>query len=49
MGYPDTWRDYSALTIDRGPYVLNVMRANRSRSADILRRSASRSTGPSGG
>jgi len=28
MGYPDKWRDYSALTIDRGPYVLNVMRAD---------------------
>ena len=24
IGYPDVWRDYSALTIDRGPYVLNV-------------------------
>jgi len=28
IGYPDKWRDYSALSIDRGPYVLNVMRAN---------------------
>jgi predicted metalloendopeptidase len=28
MGYPDKWRDYSALKIDRGPYVLNVMRAD---------------------
>ena len=28
IGYPDRWRDYSALVIDRGPYVLNVMRAN---------------------
>ncbi|HMK87939.1 MAG TPA: M13 family metallopeptidase [Steroidobacteraceae bacterium] len=28
IGYPDRWRDYSALPIDRGPYVLNVMRAN---------------------
>jgi len=27
IGYPDKWRDYSALTIDRGPYVLNVLRA----------------------
>lgn len=27
IGYPDKWRDYSALEIDRGPYVLNVMRA----------------------
>jgi predicted metalloendopeptidase len=28
IGYPDAWRDYSALAIDRGPYVLNVLRAN---------------------
>ncbi|MGH8278541.1 MAG: M13-type metalloendopeptidase, partial [Gammaproteobacteria bacterium] len=28
IGYPDKWRDYSALTIDRGPYVLNILRAN---------------------
>ncbi len=28
VGYPDRWRDYSGLTIDRGPYVLNVLRAN---------------------
>jgi putative endopeptidase len=27
IGYPDVWRDYSGLSIDRGPYVLNVMRA----------------------
>jgi putative endopeptidase len=28
IGYPDRWRDYSTLRIDRGPYVLNVLRAN---------------------
>ena len=28
IGYPDVWRDYSKLSIDRGPYVLNVLRAN---------------------
>ncbi len=28
IGYPDRWRDYSALRVDRGPYVRNVMRAN---------------------
>jgi putative endopeptidase len=28
IGYPDKWRDYSTLRIDRGPYVLNVLRAN---------------------
>jgi putative endopeptidase len=27
IGYPDQWRDYSGLAIDRGPYVLNVLRA----------------------
>ncbi len=26
VGYPDIWRDYSSLNIDRGPYVLNVAR-----------------------
>ena len=28
MGYPDTWRDYGALTITRGSYVVNVINAN---------------------
>ncbi|MGB8694569.1 MAG: M13 family metallopeptidase [Steroidobacteraceae bacterium] len=28
IGYPDRWRDYSKLHIDRGSYVANVMRAN---------------------
>jgi predicted metalloendopeptidase len=27
IGYPDKWRDYSALTIDGGPFVRNVQRA----------------------
>ena len=27
IGYPDKWLDYSLLQIDRGPYVLNDMRA----------------------
>ncbi len=27
IGYPDKWRDYSALTIDRGPFVRNVLRS----------------------
>jgi len=26
IGYPDRWRDYSAYRVDRGPYVLNVIR-----------------------
>ncbi len=29
IGYPDKWRDYSTLQIDRGPYVVNAMRATR--------------------
>jgi putative endopeptidase len=29
IGYPDKWRDYSALKIDRGSYVLNALRAGR--------------------
>ena len=28
IGYPDKWIDYSTLVIDRGPYVLNILRAN---------------------
>ncbi len=28
VGYPSKWWDYSSLKIDRGPYVLNVKRAN---------------------
>jgi putative endopeptidase len=28
VGYPDKWKDFSALKIDRGPYVLNIHRAN---------------------
>jgi len=28
VGYPDHWKDFSTLSINRGPYALNVMRAN---------------------
>lgn len=28
VGYPDKWKDMSSLTVNRGPYALNVMRAN---------------------
>jgi putative endopeptidase len=28
VGYPDKWKDFSTLTISRGPYVLNVIDAN---------------------
>jgi predicted metalloendopeptidase len=27
IGYPEKWRDYSSLMIDRGPFVLNELRA----------------------
>jgi predicted metalloendopeptidase len=27
IGYPDKWIDYTKLKVDRGPYVLNVLRA----------------------
>ncbi len=29
IGYPDKWRDYSALEIDKGPYVMNTLRAEK--------------------
>ncbi len=29
VGYPDKWKDFSALKIERGPYVVNMMNANR--------------------
>ena len=29
VGYPDKWKDFSALKINRGPFVLNVQRANQ--------------------
>ncbi len=29
VGYPDKWKDFSSLTVDRGPYVLNVQRAEQ--------------------
>ena len=28
IGYPNKWKDYSSAHIDRGPYVLNVLRAS---------------------
>jgi putative endopeptidase len=36
IGYPDTWRDYSALKIDRGSYVRNVFRATEFENARDL-------------
>lgn len=28
VGFPDKWKDFSSMTIKRGPYALNVMNAN---------------------
>ena len=36
IGYPDKWRDYSALKIDRGPYVVNVFRSTQFENARDL-------------
>ena len=29
VGYPDKWKDFSKLKIDRGPYALNMLRAHQ--------------------
>lgn len=29
VGYPDKWKDFSSLEIDKGPFVLNMMRARQ--------------------
>ena len=36
IGYPDKWLDYSLLRIDRGPFVLNVIRAEKFEAARDL-------------
>jgi putative endopeptidase len=36
IGYPNTWRDYSSAHIERGPYVLNVFRADEFESKRSL-------------
>ncbi len=36
IGYPDKWIDYSKLVIDRGPFVLNVLRAREFNSRRFL-------------
>jgi predicted metalloendopeptidase len=38
IGYPDKWKDYGTLTIDRGPYVLDAMRAAAYESHRNLRK-----------
>ena len=29
IGYPDKWRDYSALRVEEGPYITNILNARR--------------------
>jgi putative endopeptidase len=29
VGYPDKWKDFSSLEVNRGPYALNILRANK--------------------
>jgi putative endopeptidase len=36
IGYPDKWLDYSLLRIDRGPFVLNAIRAEKFEAARDL-------------
>ena len=36
IGYPDKWRDYSALKIDRGSYAVNTLRATQFETARDL-------------
>jgi putative endopeptidase len=38
IGYPDKWRDYSLLKIDRGPYVMNVIRGDKFEVARELKK-----------
>ena len=50
IGYPDKWRDYSKLAIKKGDYFAQRRRRRAgSSSSSRPRRSASRSTRPSGG
>jgi predicted metalloendopeptidase len=38
IGYPDKWRDYSTLEVERGPYVTNVLRARQYQLRDQMDR-----------
>jgi putative endopeptidase len=38
IGYPDTWRDYSKLETQPGPFLTNLLRANQFETARIVRR-----------
>ncbi len=49
VGYPDHWKDFSALSIDRGPWVLNMQRASAWwRHYQPRTNSANPSTAPNG-
>lgn len=48
IGYPDKWRDYSLLKIDRGPYVSNAMRAANFEVNRDLKKSGNPSIAPNG-
>src|SRR6266581_4010882 len=38
IGYPEKWRDYSTLMVDRGPFVLNELRAENFESKRQLKK-----------
>jgi putative endopeptidase len=38
IGYPDTWRDYSALEARPGPFVTNLLQANAFENARVLKK-----------
>jgi putative endopeptidase len=38
IGYPDTWRDYTKLETQPGPFLTNLLRANQFETARIVRR-----------
>jgi putative endopeptidase len=38
IGYPDTWRDYSRLQTEPGPFISNLLRANAFETARVLRK-----------
>jgi predicted metalloendopeptidase len=38
IGYPDRWRDYSALEVSAGPFATNLLRANAFNASDDLAR-----------
>jgi putative endopeptidase len=45
IGYPDKWRDYSDLRVDRGPYVGNVIRSRQFEFAKELAKAGKKTPG----